>query len=111
MDRMLDGKVACYVDDKRVSCKTWDDYHRDNLLELIVRDAYEKGEYKLSSGRTRTASREQATSDSASVVRWARRVLQVVVQALVALLELLVGEVQASSEPFHYVRAHVASGE
>jgi len=52
MDRMLDGKVACYVDDKRVSCKTWDDYHRDNLLELIVRDAYEKGEYKLSSGRT-----------------------------------------------------------
>jgi len=52
MDRMLDGKVACYIDDKRVSCKTWDDYHRDNLLDLIVRDAYEKGEYKLSSGRT-----------------------------------------------------------
>ena len=52
MDRMLDGKVACYVDDKRVSCKTWDDYHRDSLLDLIVRDAYEKGEYKLSSGRT-----------------------------------------------------------
>ena len=49
---MLDGKVACYVDDKRVSCKTWDDYHRDNLLELIVRDGYEKGEYTLSSGRT-----------------------------------------------------------
>ena len=52
MDRMLDGKVACYIDDKRVSCKTWDDYHRDSLLDLIVRDAYEKGEYKLSSGRT-----------------------------------------------------------
>ena len=52
MDNMLDGKVACYVDDKRVSCKTWDDYHRDNLLELIVRDGYEKGEYTLSSGRT-----------------------------------------------------------
>ena len=49
---MLDGKVACYIDDKRVSCKTWDDYHRDNLLELIVRDGYEKGEYTLSSGRT-----------------------------------------------------------
>ena len=49
---MLDGKVACYIDDKRVSCKTWDDYHRDSLLDLIVRDAYEKGEYKLSSGRT-----------------------------------------------------------
>ena len=52
MDRILDGKVACYIDDKRVSCKTWDDYHRDSLLDLIVRDAYEKGEYKLSSGRT-----------------------------------------------------------
>ena len=52
MDRMLDGKVACYIDDKRVSCKTWDDYHRDSLLDLIVRDAYEKGEYKLSSGLT-----------------------------------------------------------
>ena len=52
MDNMLDGKVACYIDDKRVSCKTWDDYHRDNLLELIVRDGYEKGEYTLSSGRT-----------------------------------------------------------
>ena len=52
MDRMLDGKVGCYIDDKRVSCKTWDDYHRDSLLDLIVRDAYEKGEYKLSSGRT-----------------------------------------------------------
>ena len=52
MDNMLDGKVAGYVDDKRVSCKTWDDYHRDNLLELIVRDGYEKGEYTLSSGRT-----------------------------------------------------------
>ena len=50
-------------------------------------------------------------SDSASVVRRARRVLHVVLQALVALLELLVGEVQASSEPFHYVRAEVASGE
>ena len=49
---MLDGKVACYIDDKRVSCKTWDDYHRDSLLDLIVRDAYEKGEYKLSSGKT-----------------------------------------------------------
>ena len=49
---MLDGKVACYIDDKRVSCKAWDDYHRDSLLDLIVRDAYEKGEYKLSSGRT-----------------------------------------------------------
>ena len=47
---MLDGKVACYIDDKRVSCKTWDDYHRDSLLDLIVRDAYQKGEYKLSSG-------------------------------------------------------------
>ena len=52
MDRMLDGKVACYIDDKRVSCKTWDDYHRDSLLDLIVRDAYQKGEYKLSSGRS-----------------------------------------------------------
>ena len=52
MDRMLDGKVACYIDDKRVSCKTWDDYHRDSLLTLIVRDAYQKGEYKLSSGRS-----------------------------------------------------------
>ena len=52
MDRILDGKVACYIDDKRVSCKTWDDYHRDSLLDLIVRDAYQKGEYKLSSGRT-----------------------------------------------------------
>jgi len=52
MDNILDGKVACYVDDKRVSCKTWDDYHRDNLLELIVRDGYEKGEYTLSSGRS-----------------------------------------------------------
>ena len=49
---MLDGKVACYIDDKRVSCKTWDDYHRDSLLDLIVRDAYQKGEYKLSSGRS-----------------------------------------------------------
>ena len=49
---MLDGKVACYIDDKRVSCKTWEDYHRDSLLDLIVRDAYQKGEYKLSSGRS-----------------------------------------------------------
>ena len=57
------------------------------------------------------ASREQATSDSASVVRRARRVLHVVLQALEALLELLVREVQASSEQSDYVRAEVASGE
>ena len=52
MDRMLDGKVACYVDDKRVSCKTWEDYRREELLGLIINGAYKKGEYKLSSGRT-----------------------------------------------------------
>ena len=49
---MLDGKVACYVDDKRVSCKTWEDYRREELLGLIINGAYKKGEYKLSSGRT-----------------------------------------------------------
>ena len=52
MDNMLDGKVACYVDDKRVSCKTWEDYRREELLGLIINGAYKKGEYKLSSGRT-----------------------------------------------------------
>ena len=52
MDRMLDGKVACYVDDKRVSCKTWEDYRREELLGLIINGAYKKGEYKLSSGRS-----------------------------------------------------------
>ena len=52
MDRMLDGKVAGYVDDKRVSCKTWEDYRREELLGLIINGAYKKGEYKLSSGRT-----------------------------------------------------------
>ena len=52
MDRMLDGKVACYVDDKRVSCNTWEDYGREELLGLIINGAYKKGEYKLSSGRT-----------------------------------------------------------
>ena len=49
---MLDGKVACYVDDERVSCKTWEDYRREELLGLIINGAYKKGEYKLSSGRT-----------------------------------------------------------
>ncbi len=51
MDRLLDGKVTCYIDDKRVSCKTWDDYRREDLLELLVKGAYQKGEYLLSSGR------------------------------------------------------------
>ena len=48
----LDGKITCTVDDRIVSCKTWSDGSREDLLDLLRNDAYQKGEYKLSSGRT-----------------------------------------------------------
>ena len=43
--------IICTVDDREVDCQTWDD-PRETLLHMLRRDAYRKGEYKLSSGRT-----------------------------------------------------------
>ena len=43
--------IICTVDDKEVDCQTWDD-PRETLLQMLKRDAYRKGEFKLSSGRT-----------------------------------------------------------
>ena len=43
--------IICTVDDKEVDCQTWDD-PRETLLQMLRRDAYRKGEFKLSSGRT-----------------------------------------------------------
>ena len=43
--------VQCYVDDTEVNCDTWEDPMRNELLYLLKRDAYRKGEYTLSSGR------------------------------------------------------------
>ncbi len=45
--------VTCYVDDAEVSCDTWEPLDmRDELLELLKKNAYQKGEFKLSSGKT-----------------------------------------------------------
>ncbi len=45
--------VTCYVDDVEVSCDTWEPLDmRDELLELLKKNAYQKGEFKLSSGKT-----------------------------------------------------------
>ncbi len=45
--------VTCYVDDTEVSCDTWEPLDmRDELLELLKKNAYQKGEFKLSSGKT-----------------------------------------------------------
>ncbi len=45
--------VTCYVDDAEVSCDTWEPLNmRDELLELLKNNAYQKGEFKLSSGKT-----------------------------------------------------------
>jgi orotate phosphoribosyltransferase len=43
--------IICTVDDKEVDCETWGD-PRETLLHMLKRDAYRKGEFKLSSGRT-----------------------------------------------------------
>ena len=43
--------IICTVDDREVDCQTWDD-PRETLLQMLKRDAYRKGEFKLSSGRT-----------------------------------------------------------
>ena len=43
--------IICTVDDREVDCQTWDD-PRETLLQMLRRDAYRKGEFKLSSGRT-----------------------------------------------------------
>ena len=43
--------IVCTVDDKEVDCDTWGD-PRETLLQMLKRDAYRKGEFKLSSGRT-----------------------------------------------------------
>ena len=43
--------IVCTVDDKEVDCETWGE-PREELLKMLREDAYRKGEFKLSSGRT-----------------------------------------------------------
>ncbi len=50
---MKTDDVKCYIDDDEVDCETWKvNPMRNELLLLLKNNAYRKGEFTLSSGRT-----------------------------------------------------------
>ena len=50
---MKTDDVKCYIDDDEVDCENWkDNPMRNELLLLLKNNAYRKGEFTLSSGRT-----------------------------------------------------------